>query len=1151
MAALTILELNIQKNNIETKDLFDQLLNISDTFELTYQKIGSTLVNYKTDIELAEYFPKNVKDIPIIPRRKDDRLDVLRKINKHLMNKMQVLKETLIQFEEEMALIGNCEDDSFKLFSEFKSKKTRTTIFTRLNEINSGVGPFTRRLFELINDNQNIYSMSFRFYGPENYISFQSMPKALSMDDMKRKLNEYVVDDIDNEAFTGFMASDGSEGSDIAVNGYSLDMTYVRIHELITQGGSDYDNIEVFKHNNKHTKISTSNGFITETFKSTGNNCLIEIFRNYQITKNNVKPMTSNYIRKNILHRPKNVKLDLNDIKKLEEYFNVKCCCITQAIHKKIPMSISSSHKIPTIFYQKKNNHISAKDKHKLLEFKTKIKTIDTIIYPNIKYNRNDADFCINLANEHYSLIKRYTASRFCKYTGVVLKPGCKKLKTIQIARNLHTQKRIKLKKLNQTTSDLKEQSFLKEHNKVVKNKIKSYFIFDFETVYDNKGFLLPYSVSCCKYDENEKLIAEFFNGTDTCAQCFIKWLFRNRNQKHDNLLIGFNNARFDNYILVDALTQMELLKSDGVFLAGNSILKTTFDSFRTIDLCKFVNSSLKQACMDFKCEQQKTSLDHNHYQKMYFEKGHIAFFKNLEFNVDLKAYNLQDCKATANLYFKARKAFLKTTSLDINNFMTISQLGYQKFLNTKGSKLVRSPLDLKTWSFFRKACYAGRSQCFVRSMFENSKIDFNSFDVKSLYPFIMMCMPFPINQEIQTKKYIPNKLGIYSVRILKQPIVNIIPLRSIESPLNWIYEGQILSNLTTIDIDCILDYNGEVEFIEDDLGFIGYYWANSSTKVFAEYIESLKNEKTRQDKLRDTDDPRYNPSIRQICKLCLNCLSGKVIQKLYKAASKIVMTNLEVQKFIQKYQDIIITPCKGAGLFLRGNIINFKYNQKAAKPNHLGVFIYSYARRHMYDSIIAPLTNTLKKSHIENRVQYKSEYRVYQMDTDSAHCIDNNPILKYLDEYHKKTINIHEPSELFGRFVLGSEFGMFERELNFKTNDCYFISPKNYAYFGKPIKKDGIITIPQKTRLKGIGSRDKIINMTEKEYKKLTIKQQFNLFQKSESALSQMMYRKMVLNEPVNLICSQIKKVVSDKANNLFKLKQIFLFKKVNSNDL
>ena len=236
----------------------------------------------------------------------------------------------------------------------------------------------------------------------------------------------------------------------------------------------------------------------------------------------------------------------------------------------------------------------------------------------------------------------------------------------------------------------------------------------------------------------------------------------------------------------------MELLKNalineNSVFFAGNAILKLIFNSFRTIDLCRFTMMSLKRACEDFGCDVVKGSLTHEDVQNFYFKKGE-NFYKELKLNGILKIednkekyikakdiidYNILDCLSLADLYIKVRGAFIKLCNKDIDEFMTISQLAYNTWNETDHK--TKAPKDLKTWEFFRSAVVAGRSQIFQTGHFKGA---FQSWDVKSLYPYIMLNCVFPIGHEIETDKYIEGKLGIYYCKILKQPKDNIIPQR-------------------------------------------------------------------------------------------------------------------------------------------------------------------------------------------------------------------------------------------------------------------------------------------------------------------------------------------------------------------------------------
>ena len=63
--------------------------------------------------------------------------------------------------------------------------------------------------------------------------------------------------------------------------------------------------------------------------------------------------------------------------------------------------------------------------------------------------------------------------------------------------------------------------------------------------------------------------------------------------------MIGFNNSRFDNFILLENIFNYDMLND--VIICNNKILNIKFGGRNlTYDLCFILNCSLKNACESF-----------------------------------------------------------------------------------------------------------------------------------------------------------------------------------------------------------------------------------------------------------------------------------------------------------------------------------------------------------------------------------------------------------------------------------------------------------------------------------------------------------------------------------------------------------------------
>ncbi len=881
----------------------------------------------------------------------------------------------------------------------------------------------------------------------------------------------------DEGLFTSYINSAINQGFGFVEGGSDIFRRYARLNQnrfilyhLAPRGGS---NIPEIKHGNKKAKNLIVNGFICHNFPSKNDNCLIEVFR--WATGN--KEKTSNEIRK-ILGFPKG-KLNINHIPQLEKYFNTVAAVV-----------VSTKGYITFEKKGEKNNITWAN----LKKFKAKVEMKDSVLYGD----KHKAKFWIMIVDEHFSLISKRIFEKRCEITGQPLKRKDKKyLPRTEIIKHFE--------KIGYMNAEKKKKKKKKE------DREKKYWFFDYETVFSKYGYLNAYSIACvCGRFENKKFVEEqrFFLLEENCSKKFVKWLLKNRNNKHDNILVGYNNSRFDNFLILDELLQLGMIGNKNLFSAANSILELKFNDFRCIDLCRFVMQSLSDACKNFKCDISKSTLDHKYFQDNFFTQNNFFKFVREKHYKEIKQYNLLDCLSLADLYFKVRNGFLKLAKLDINDYMTISQLAYSKWSSyVRGT--VFPPKDYETWKFCRKAVYAGRSQIFKTGHFSG----FNqSWDVKSLYPFVMLDCEFPIGREKKTDKYVSDKLGIYNVTILSQPKNKIIPLRKKGEPLNWNYEGEFDCVLTSVDIENLKDKKSKI-IIKD-----GIYWERSSKNVFNGYLTPFKDEKNRQDRLMKENDDEYNQALREICKLAMNSLSGKVIQRIYESSTELITTTKELTKFLETHQDVEITTLNNVeSIIIKGKKKEIRYNTRFAKPCHLGVFIYSYARTHMYKSVISRIKN--KRG----------------MDTDSVHTsIKVKNLYEYDDE--------GKPLRGYGRFFIGGEFGDFEAEINFKVRESYYVAPKCYGIFGK---------VKKKIRFKGVGPRDKLILISREDFDKLSIEDKYNYYNSLPPALCEQLYKKLTSGKDVNILCSQIQKIIIDKDGqdgHLCKLKQVFNYKIIKS---
>jgi hypothetical protein len=620
---------------------------------------------------------------------------------------------------------------------------------------------------------------------------------------------------------------------------------------------------------------------------------------------------------------------------------------------------------------------------------------------------------------------------------------------------------------------DIKEDSdYIHKHFE----QTTDFMFYDLETTYNPETSILePYSWSVIRCNQNGVIKDQYT--TIDMRENIVSRIIKMSRKTRKTCLIGFNNSKFDNFFLMEQIVKSNLDPYD-VVIAGNSILSFRFLNFTVRDLCRMLNTSLDKACKAFVCEFPKLSFNHDYIQNYRF-KGQLSEFINDNLD-EIITYVNRDCIALSEVFFKSRKAVKTLTNSNIEDYPTVASLSYASFLRTL-DKEFELPIekDNNIDNFIRKSIIGGRAQ-----VFQGSYKDFSAVDVVSLYPYVMLANRFPVGKATKTERYQDGKIGVYKVTVGKQADrKHIIPFRS--ETLDWNHNlEEINCILNSVDIECLKRHSVKVTVGE------GYYWENDQDGVFDKYFYNLKEEKKRQDKLKEGNSDKYNPVLREFCKLMMNSLSGKVAQRKRKNVSKIITSEYDLTKF-EKLVDNDSIRYHVGNSYVIGE--GEKIKVRPTGPVIYGSLIYSYARSHMYDSVI-------------------SKVPVYGMDTDSA----------FIKSCDLDVINN----------LIGEEFGEFTIES--KNHDAILVAPKCYVFHND----DDII----KTRFKGVNlKKDKVVpkDMLH-ELEKYTLNQKVDYFLNDKNHVGLDVYRGMLKNE-VYVLSSSINKRICTDQKEPFKLQQRF----------
>lgn len=575
----------------------------------------------------------------------------------------------------------------------------------------------------------------------------------------------------------------------------------------------------------------------------------------------------------------------------------------------------------------------------------------------------------------------------------------------------------------------------------------------------------------------------------------FVDMLMQEQN---DSLicLVGYNSSRFDNFFLIPELMKRDLL--DDINYQGNSILNISWGGRHcSFDICRYTTGRLEAVAQNFKCKYLKVSgFDHDVIQKHYNQHQKLSNYfhdedckiKDEPFNMeifepdndpevqgetksrtsywnrsgsavgpeyyekkelsckckkynDLCVYNMFDVLSCVELYDKIETILLNQGILKgekrLYDKRTIGGAIYSKFADD--NKEANIPLlNLKQYNLIRSGLVAGRVQCYGGPKYDlTGESEYRMLDVKSLYPYVMLNRYYPYGEIISCSYeecILRDLIGFFWCTFDQSNLrVNVLPKRppkgSADS-LDWNYKGEMKMFISTIDIACLKDAGARVSV--DANGSIVF-----SEKIHGSVLFKCQDEFK---KIKEGEDAKpkgeRNGALREMSKLFLNSLSGKVIENLHVEKTELVRTDAQMKRIIECVtkgeKKELPTLHLANQLSESAGIVKYKRSDEDVfandnRPIYLGVCIYAHARDHMYRSIL-------------------KDYDVIYQDTDSA-LIPISEYKRYVENDNKRIAHGEKP-------LLGSEFGQFELEEGSEHMTKFIsIAPKNYFIMGKDNK--------------------------------------------------------------------------------------------------
>lgn len=496
-------------------------------------------------------------------------------------------------------------------------------------------------------------------------------------------------------------------------------------------------------------------------------------------------------------------------------------------------------------------------------------------------------------------------------------------------------------------------------------------------------------------------------------------------------VLVAFNGSGFDYYPAIKALSKYFnfgnlLLKNNKIYNAKAKSKANSKSYIEFWDPFLFFRGSLDSVAKSFEVDVEKGAFDHAQVQEMYEKDGKTFKWNKGEISKKIKKYNDLDVEVLYKVVMK-----MSDVMPNMFDYCTSSSYAFSQFSQEcKYKENITKTLDKEKYEFIRRAIVGGRTQTIQKyTTYSQTPNDLLCMiDVVSLYPSQMVNRKFPIGKPFSVSGEVVDKMGVYECIINHQHGLNekgelkptIVPLR--EDTLNWNHRGRIQTVLSSVTIALLRKHFGHdcVDVMN------GLVWEECVDDLFDDFINKWIQVKKEEDVKKEMGQ-KYNTSLRNLAKLLMNSIYGKMIQMVVDVGSEFVSNGWSLREAKEKLVgDYDLQHINSDLDIISGKLKNVNYEN--CKPQHLGVFILDYTKEKMYDELFSQTT-------------------VYYSDSDSA------------------LIKIGEMERLRkdGVIKISKELGDYDLEMtNIKT--FHSIEPKSYCLVGT----DGKI----KMRMKGVSAK-------------------------------------------------------------------------------
>ena len=318
--------------------------------------------------------------------------------------------------------------------------------------------------------------------------------------------------------------------------------------------------------------------------------------------------------------------------------------------------------------------------------------------------------------------------------------------------------------------------------------------------------------------------------------------------------------------------------------------------------------------------------------------------------------------------------------------------MGYQMWAS-KLEELIEIP-DERKYKFIKKGTYGARcypqKKSFVSQEFKQLRCQFKgeqlyqellkskgfifNADASSMYPASMrgtdfMAVRYPVKFSRWSKspkhEFDNKRIGFYEIDYVPPNNIRVprLPKRKVVNGVFAGIEWDLLPGsgvYTSVDIEDAMKMGYEITFVNECL-----VW-EATGDVFRDYIDCFYQ-------MKRTADAEKNDVKRNIAKLFMNSLYGKMLQKAIDQTTTIVNNVKDFNKFAGDYNINNFNDLNSNKLLVSGVAKDFQ--EKITKPCEVGAVVLAYSRRIMqfYMKLIDPTFRTFIFTYT---------------DTDSLHII-------------------------------------------------------------------------------------------------------------------------------------------------------------------